>query len=118
MTLSIEVSGLKTVAVPDDTGITYYGTCFFIVLQDIGLGIKQINRRTHIDITIGPDVANVSSLEIKTNYLEPTRAGRLRAEGFILKSGYKLAFMEGRLYDAEGLLTATTSTVAKLARAR
>ncbi len=73
---------------------------------------------SHAAFTIGPDVVTVSSLEIKTNYLEPTRAGRLRAEGFILKSGYKLAFMEGRLYDAGGLLTATTSTVAKLVRAR
>ena len=73
---------------------------------------------SHAAFTIGADVANVSSLEIKTNYLEPTRAGRVRAEGFILKSGYKLAFMEGRLYDAGGVLTATTSTVAKLVRAR
>ena len=73
---------------------------------------------SHAAFAISPDVVNVSSLEIKTNYLEPTRAGRLRADGFILKSGYKLAFMEGRLYDAGGLLTATTSTVAKLVRAR
>jgi uncharacterized protein (TIGR00369 family) len=63
-------------------------------------------------------VANLSSLEIKTNYLEATRAGRLRAEGVVIKSGYKLAFLEGRLYDAGGVLTATSSTVAKLARAK
>jgi uncharacterized protein (TIGR00369 family) len=73
---------------------------------------------SHAAFTIGPEVVNVSSLEIKTNYLEPTRAGKLRAEGCILKSGYKLAFMEGRLYDVNGLLTATTSTVAKLVRSR
>ena len=71
---------------------------------------------THAAFAIDPGVVNVSSLEIKTNYLEPTRAGRLRAVGFILKSGYKLAFMEGRLYDEQGQLTATTSTVAKLVR--
>ena len=63
-------------------------------------------------------VANLSSLEIKTNYLEATRAGRLRAEGVVIKSGYKLAFLEGRLYDAGGVLTATSSTVAKLIRAK
>ena len=71
---------------------------------------------SHAAYTIGAEVTSVSSLEIKTSYLEPTRAGKLRAEGRILKSGYKLAFMEGRLYDANGLLTATTSTVAKLVR--
>jgi acyl-coenzyme A thioesterase PaaI-like protein len=71
---------------------------------------------SHATFAIGPEVVSVSSLEIKTSYLEPTRAGKLRAEGRILKNGYKLAFMEGRLYDASGLLTATTSTVAKLIR--
>lgn len=60
---------------------------------------------------------NVSSLEIKTSYLEPTRAGRLRAVGKVVKSGYKLVFLEGQLYNEDGLLTATTSSVAKLARA-
>ena len=59
---------------------------------------------------------NVSSLEIKTSYLEPTRAGRLKAVGHILKSSYKTAFLEGRLYNSDGLLTATTSSVAKLVR--
>jgi uncharacterized protein (TIGR00369 family) len=62
------------------------------------------------------NIANVSSLEIKTSYLEPTRAGILRAVGTVIKSGYKTAFLEGQLYNAEGLLTATTSSVAKLVR--
>lgn len=64
------------------------------------------------------DIAGVSSLEITTSYLEPTRAGRLRAVGQVLKSSYKTAFLAGRLYDSEGLLTATTSSVAKLGRAK
>ena len=63
-------------------------------------------------------IANVSSLEIKTSYLEPTRAGRLRCVGTIIKAGYKVAFMEGRLYNSEGLLTATASSVGKLVRAK
>ena len=62
------------------------------------------------------EVISVSSLEIKTSYLEATRAGVLRAEGAIIKSAYKTAFLEGRLYNADGLLTATTSSVAKLIR--
>jgi uncharacterized protein (TIGR00369 family) len=71
---------------------------------------------THAIFAADSDVVNVSSLEIKTNYLEPTRAGRLRAVGTVVKSGYRIAFMEGRLYDDRGLLTATASTVAKLVR--
>ena len=71
---------------------------------------------THSVFAMAEDIVNLSSLEIKTNYLEATRAGRLRAEGMIIKAGYKLAFLEGRLYDAQGVLTATSSTVAKLIR--
>lgn len=62
------------------------------------------------------EVAGVSSLEIKTSYLEPTRAGQLKAVGQVLKMSHKTAFMEGRLYNADGLLTATASSVAKLVR--
>ena len=71
---------------------------------------------THALFAADTGVVNVNSLEIKTNYLEPTRAGRLRAVGTVVKSGYKIAFMEGHLYDDQGLLTATASTVAKLVR--
>lgn len=59
---------------------------------------------------------SVSSLEIKTSFIEPARAGRLTAVGRVLKSTYKSAFLEGGLYDAQGLLTATSSSVAKLVR--
>jgi uncharacterized protein (TIGR00369 family) len=59
----------------------------------------------------------VSSLEIKTTYLEPTRAGVLTVEGRVIKASYKTAFFEGRILSADGLLTATASSVAKLARA-
>jgi uncharacterized protein (TIGR00369 family) len=71
---------------------------------------------THAAFATGEDVVNIASLEIKTTYLEPTRAGRLRVEGCVIKSGYKIAFMEGRIYNAEGLLTATGNSVAKVIR--
>ena len=60
----------------------------------------------------------VSSLEIKTSYLEPTRAGVLTVEGRVIKASYKTAFFEGRILNEDGLLTATASSVAKLARAK
>ena len=71
---------------------------------------------THAAFAMAEDIVNISSLEIKTTYLEPTRAGRLRVEGCVIKSGYKIAFMEGRMYDAAGLLTATGNSVAKVIR--
>lgn len=61
-------------------------------------------------------ISGVSSLEIKTSYLEPTRAGSLQVVGQVVKNSYKIAFLEGRLYNAEGLLSATASSVAKLVR--
>ena len=73
---------------------------------------------SHAVFGLDKSIDNVSSLEIKTNYLEPTRAGKLRAVGSILKSGYKVAFLEAQLFNEEGLLTATASSVAKLVRAK
>jgi uncharacterized protein (TIGR00369 family) len=64
----------------------------------------------------GGNVTNVASLEIKTNYFEPTRAGRLRVLGRVVREGYRIAFMEGEVYDRDGTLTANASTVAKLTR--
>lgn len=71
---------------------------------------------THAAFSSSEDVVNISSLEIKINYLEPTRAGCLRVEGLVVKMGYKLAFMEGRVYNDQGQLTATGSSVAKVIR--
>ncbi len=64
------------------------------------------------------DLVSVSSLEIKTSYLAPTRAGKLTAVGKIVKQSHKTAFLEGQLYNAAGELTATSSSVAKLIRQR
>ncbi len=62
-------------------------------------------------------ISAVSSLEIKTTYLEPTRAGVLTVEDRVIKASYKTAFFEGRILNADGVLTATASSVAKLGRA-
>lgn len=61
-------------------------------------------------------ISNLSSLEIKTSYMGVTRAGKLRVVGKVIKSSYKTAFLEGSMYNQEGELTATASSVAKLAR--
>jgi len=64
------------------------------------------------------NIVNVSSLEIKTSYIAPTLAGKHRAVGKIVKSTYKTAFLEAALYNPDGELTATASSVAKLVRAK
>jgi uncharacterized protein (TIGR00369 family) len=51
------------------------------------------------------------TLEMKTQYLRPARAGRIRAEGRFLKKGKSINYLETRLFDAEGnLLAAANST--------
>jgi len=71
---------------------------------------------SHAVFACNEGVIGLSSLEIKTSYLETTRAGKLRVEGWMIKNGYKTVFLEGRVYNAEGKLSATASTVAKLKR--
>ena len=71
---------------------------------------------SHSVLACTDNVMGVSSLEIKTSYLDVTRAGKLRVEGYTLKHSYKTAFMEGRIYNADNILTATASSVAKLIR--
>ena len=72
---------------------------------------------SHAIFICDQEILNVSSLEIKTSYLAPTRAGKLRIEGWVIKQSYKTAFMEGHLYNEDNELTATASSVAKLLRA-
>jgi uncharacterized protein (TIGR00369 family) len=71
---------------------------------------------SHTVFGMDESIVGVSSLEIKTSFLEPTRAGQLRAVASVMKWGHKLVFLESRLYDTQGLLTATASSVGKLQR--
>ena len=73
---------------------------------------------SHAIFICDQEIMNVSSLEIKTSYLAPTRAGKLRVEGWVIKQSYKTAFMESHLYNENNELTATASSVAKLIRAK
>lgn len=73
---------------------------------------------SHAIFAMDQDITAVSSLEIKTSYLAPTRAGCLRVEGRVIKASYKTAFFEGSITNSAGELTATSSSVAKLGRAK
>lgn len=62
------------------------------------------------------DVVALPTLELKVSFLEPTLAGRVTAYGKVIKSGRSIAFLEGTLINAEGLVAATASSTAKLVR--
>jgi len=71
---------------------------------------------SHAVFAYDDTVANLSSLEISTRYLEITRAGSLRAVGRIVRLSHKTAFLDGQLFNSEGRLSATTQSVAKIIR--
>ena len=55
--------------------------------------------------------AGGATLELKVQYLRPLRSGRLRCEGRVLREGRSVAFLESRLFDPDGRLSAmATST--------
>ena len=66
---------------------------------------------------IGPEF-RVPTLEMKTTFLAPARPGRLIGEGWPVRTGKTICFMEGRLLDADGAPLATASATARVWRAR
>jgi len=59
-----------------------------------------------------------SSLEIKVSFLRPANPGRVRAEGWIVRLGRSIAFLEGRLTNAAGEVLATCTSTAKMIEAQ
>lgn len=52
------------------------------------------------------------TLELKTSFVAPARAGSIAGIGRVLHLGRRVAFLEGRLTDPEGRLLATASATA------
>ena len=73
---------------------------------------------TMLDISMGhllqKTIGAGMTLEMKTQYLRPARAGRVRAEGRFLKKGKSVNFLETRLFDAEGSLLAVANSTWQL----
>ena len=81
---------------------TLHGGVIAFVL-DISMG-HLLNR------SVGPGM----TLEMKTQYLRPARAGRIRAEGRFLKKGKSINYLETRLTDAQGSLLAVANSTWQL----
>jgi len=56
----------------------------------------------------------VPSLEVKTSFIAPARAGAITGEGMLVRKGRSIAFMEGRLFDPHGALLATASATGQI----
>lgn len=57
----------------------------------------------------------VHSLELKVSFLEKVSPGPGRVEGHVVRRGRRVAFVEGRLYNAQGRLAAQASSTGVLA---
>jgi uncharacterized protein (TIGR00369 family) len=74
-----------------------------------------------LDDTLGPAlVATLDpgqfapTLELKVNFLRPTRPGRLIGRGRVVHRGGTIAFLEGSLADSEGATVATATATARI----
>ena len=79
-------------------------------MLDMAMSLAAIAR-------MGPDF-RVPTLELKTTFLAPALPARLIGEGWPVRTGKTVCFMEGRLLDSDGALLATASGTARVWRAR
>jgi uncharacterized protein (TIGR00369 family) len=55
-----------------------------------------------------------ATIDMNVSFLAPARPGRLYGEGAVVQLGKTIAFLEGRLFDAEGQLLARATSTARL----
>ena len=74
-----------------------------------------------LDDTMGPTVmlategrSYTATINLNVNFIAPARARRFTGEGRIVTLGKTIAFLEGRLSDADGKLVATATSSARL----
>jgi uncharacterized protein (TIGR00369 family) len=74
-----------------------------------------------LDDTMGPAVwlkskgtLYTATIEMSLRFLAPARPGRLFGEATVLQLGTTIAFLEGKLLDADGTLLARASATARL----
>ena len=69
---------------------------------------------SHAVFTNIDHVIALPTLELKISYLAASLAGPFSAKGFIVKAGRSILFLEGKLFNEQGELTATASSTAKV----
>jgi len=73
---------------------------------------------SHAVFTNIDDVIALPTLELKISYLAASLAGSFSAKGKIIRAGKSILFLEGELFNAQGELTATASSTAKVILAK
>ncbi len=69
---------------------------------------------SHAVFTNIDNVISLPTLELKVNYLAASLAGPFSAKGVIVRAGKSIVFLEGKLFNERGELTATASSTAKV----
>ena len=71
-----------------------------------------------MDVSMGHLLAHLhgpgSTLELKTQFLGPVAAGRVKVVGRMLRQGRSICFLESRFFDAQGRLAAFATSTWKL----
>ena len=88
------------------------------IIQGGFLTVMLDAAMSHAVFAAYDDVTTVSSLDVNTSYLAPTRAGQITAVGKIVKAHYKTVFLESQVFNEQGELTAIASSVAKMGRGK
>ena len=74
-----------------------------------------------MDVSMGHLLAHLhgpgSTLELKTQFLGPVAAGRVKVVGRMLRQGRSICFLESRFFDAQGRLAAFATSTWKLLKA-
>ena len=72
-----------------------------------------------LDDTMGPALVVLSggkimpsSVDLTVSFLRPVKPGRLIGRGRVIKSGRSIAFLESKLFDADGVLLARATSSA------
>jgi len=71
---------------------------------------------SHAVFVTTPNIANLSTMELKVSFYAPSLAGKYKAIGKIEKQGYKTAFLSAELIDDQDVTTAALSSTAKIVR--
>jgi uncharacterized protein (TIGR00369 family) len=74
-----------------------------------------------LDDTMGPAVFAMGkgeifapTLDLNVSFIRPARPGAFVGKGRVVSLGKTIAFLEGELYDAEGLLVARSTATARV----
>jgi uncharacterized protein (TIGR00369 family) len=72
------------------------------------------NAMTSAALAVSNMKIMVPTLEIKTSFIAPAMPGRIIGIAEVLRMGRSVAFLSGRLADAEGTLVATASATCRV----